>query len=266
MNQRLELIKNVKRIVIKVGTSTLTYNSGLLNLNRMEALVRQIADIHNRGIEVILVSSGAIGAGMGKLGLKHKPKTIPEKQASAAVGQGVLMQMYEKLFSEYGQTVAQILLTREDMQHFNRLCNAKNTFKALLDLGTIPIVNENDAIVVEEIKFGDNDTLSAIVTRLVSADLLILLSDIDGMYNSNPKFNPDAKLISYISEINDDIVKAAEGAGSQLGTGGMVTKINAAKIALSAGSSMIIVNGSKNNIITEVLDGLEVGTLFKNEN
>ncbi|MCD3204450.1 glutamate 5-kinase [Clostridium botulinum] len=261
-NFRENYLKDVKRIVVKVGTSTLTYPTGLLNLNKIENLVRQLSDAHNRGVEVILVSSGAIGAGIGKLGLKEKPKTIPEKQAAAAVGQGILLHMYEKLFSEYGKPVGQILLTREDLSHRTRFLNASNTFYSLLEQGVIPIVNENDAIVVDEIKFGDNDTLSAMVASLVDADLLVLVTDIDGLYDSNPKTNPDAKFIPVVKEITDDIVAAAGGAGSSLGTGGMATKINAGKIATSSGSSMIIVNGDAHNFLTNILDAKEIGTLF----
>lgn len=263
INNRKEYLKNVKRIVVKVGSSSLTHSTGLLNLNRIENLVRQLSDAHNRGVEVILVSSGAIAAGIGKLGLKVRPKTIPEKQAAAAVGQGILLHMYEKLFSEYGKVVGQILLTREDISHRMRYLNASNTFYALLEQGVIPIVNENDAIVVDEIKFGDNDTLSAMVATLVNADLLILLTDIDGLYDSNPKNNPDAKFIHYVDEITEEIIAAADGAGSSLGTGGMITKINAGKIATSSGSSMIIVNGDAPNILNRILDGEEVGTFFK---
>lgn len=263
INNRKEYLKGIKRIVVKVGTSSLTHSTGLLNLNRIENLVRQLSDVHNRGIEVILVSSGAIAAGIGKLGLKARPKTIPEKQAAAAVGQGILLHMYEKLFSEYGKVVGQILLTREDISDRMRFLNASNTFYALLEQGVIPIVNENDAIVVDEIKFGDNDTLSAMVSSLVNADLLILLTDIDGLYDSNPKNNPNAKFIHYVDEITEDIVAAADGAGSSLGTGGMITKINAGKIATSSGSSMVIVNGDAPNILNRILDKEEVGTFFK---
>ncbi|KOA19078.1 glutamate 5-kinase [Clostridium homopropionicum DSM 5847] len=265
-NSRLEYLKNVKRIVVKVGSSTLTHSTGLLNLSRIENLVRQFSDAHNRGIEVILVSSGAIATGVGKLGLKEKPKTIPEKQACAAVGQGILLHMYEKLFSEYGKIVAQILLTREDISHRMRYLNATNTFYALLEQGVIPIVNENDAIVVDEIKFGDNDTLSAMVASLVNADLLILLTDIDGLYDSNPKLNPEAKFISHVKEITEEIIASAGDAGSSLGTGGMITKIHAAKIATSSASSMIIVNGDAPNVIKEILDGKEIGTFFEAQN
>lgn len=262
MGYSKELLKNVHRIVIKVGTSTLTYENGLLNFQRIESLVRQIADIHNRGYEVILVSSGAIGAGMGKLGLKNRPKTIPEKQAAAAIGQGFLMQMYEKFFSEYGQIVAQILITKDDMEDTKRVKNAKNTFDKLIEQRVIPIVNENDAIATEEIKFGDNDTLSAVVSKLTSADLLILLSDIDGMYDCNPNNNPNAKLISHIKEITPQIENAADDSDSSLGTGGMITKLNAGKIVTSYGAAMFIVNGGTKNIIQSVIDGDEVGTLF----
>lgn len=259
---RKNYLKDIKRMVVKVGTSTLTYPTGLLNLGKIENLVRQLSDVHNRGIEVILVSSGAIGAGIGKLGFKSKPKTIPEKQAAAAVGQGILLHMYEKFFSEYGKPVGQMLLTRDDLSDRTRFLNASNTFYSLLEQGVIPIVNENDAIVVDEIKFGDNDTLSAMVASLINADLLVLVTDIDGLYNSNPKTNPDAEFIPLVEKITDDIVDAAGGAGSSLGTGGMATKINAGKIATSSGSSMVIVNGDYPNFLTDILNYKETGTLF----
>lgn len=255
-------MKDIKRVVVKVGTSTLTHSTGLLNISRIEKLVRQLSDLHNRGIEVVLVTSGAIGAGVGKLGFKEKPKTIPEKQACAAVGQVILTHMYEKLFSEYGKNCAQILLTGEDLAHRTRFLNARNTFFSLLDLGVIPIVNENDAIVVNEIKVGDNDTLSSMVASIVEADLLMILSDINGLYDSNPKNNKDAKLIHVVEEITPEIEECAGGAGSSLGTGGMITKINAAKIAVSSGTSMMILNGSEPNILTRAIDGEKVGTLF----
>ncbi len=261
--KRREHIDGVKRIVFKIGTSTLTHSTGLLDLNRIEKIVRQLTNIHNKGIEIVLVSSGAIGAGMGKLGLKKRPKTIPEKQAAAAVGQGVLLHMYEKLFSEYGKTVAQILLTKEDILNRKRFLNARNTFFTLFNQGVIPIINENDAVAVDEIKFGDNDTLSAMVTSVVEADLLILLSDIDGLYDSNPKENANAKLIDYVDTITDEVKRAAGGAGTTFGTGGMVTKIKSAEIALSSGASMMIVNGSYENIINHALEGRNVGTFFK---
>ncbi len=259
---RQEHLQNLKRVIVKVGTSTITHSNGLLNLNKIEKIVRQITNVHNKDLEIVLVTSGAIGAGMGKLGLKTRPKTIPRKQAAAAVGQGVLLHMYEKLFAEYGKTVAQILLTKEDILNRKRFLNARNTFFTLFKQGVIPIVNENDAIVVDEIKFGDNDTLSAMVASLVEADLLILLSDIDGLYDSDPRVNKDAKLISNIFEITDDIKKFADGAGTNLGTGGMVTKIKSAEIAIAAGVSMVIVNGSFHNVINDVLEGKDIGTFF----
>jgi glutamate 5-kinase len=263
MDYRQKYIKDVKRIVVKVGTSTLTHSSGLLNLGRIEGLVRQLADLHNQGYEIILVTSGAVGAGMGKLGLKVKPKTIPEKQAAAAVGQGILLHMYEKIFSEYGKTVAQMLLTKDDFSNKYRSSNAKNTFLELLRQGVIPIINENDAVVVDEIKVGDNDTLSALVTNLIDADLLILLSDIDGLFNDNPSINPEAKLIPFVDYINSDIEKTAKGSGSKLGTGGMATKISAAKIATASGAAMVIANGSNIGILQSIVDCKETGTLFK---
>ena len=263
MNNRKEYLKDVTKIVVKVGTSTLTHSTGLLNLKRIENLVRQLADIHNQGIQVVLVTSGAIGAGMGKLGLKERPKTMPENQAAAAVGQVTLIHMYEKFFLEYGKTIAQILLTKEDIVDETRYLNARNTFSALLSQGVIPIVNENDAVVTDEIKVGDNDTLSAMVTSLIEADLLIILSDIDGLYDSNPRTNPDAKIIYNVKEITDVIKDSADGAGSELGTGGMSTKIKAAEIVVTANASMIIAEGSEANIINNILEGREIGTLFE---
>ncbi|MBW9149843.1 glutamate 5-kinase [Clostridium sp. CM028] len=263
MNSRKEYLKGVTKIVVKVGTSTLTHSTGLLNFKRIENLIRQLADIHNQGIQVVLVTSGAIGAGMGKLGFTVRPETIPEKQAAAAVGQGILIHMYEKFFSEYGKTIAQILLTKEDIVDNTRYLNAHNTFLTLLSQGVIPVVNENDAVIVDEIMFGDNDTLSAMVTSLIGADLLIILSDIDGLYDSNPRTNSDAKIIYNVSEITDEIKESAEGVGSNLGTGGMATKIKAAEIVVAANASMIIAEGSEPNIINDILEGRDVGTLFE---
>jgi len=262
VKDRLEYLKSVKRLVVKVGTSTIAYPNGLLNLNRIDALVRQLTDLHNSGVEILLVTSGAIGVGVGKLGLKSKPKTIPEKQAAAAVGQGTLMHMYEKIFSEYGIIVAQILLTKEDITHRKRFLNARNALFSILDYGVIPIINENDAVAVDEIKIGQNDTLSAQVASLVEADLLVLMSDIDGLYDSNPKENPKAKLISHVQEIDSDIEKAAGGTGSSLGTGGMITKILAAKIATSSSIPMLIVNGQTKNVLESVFNGENIGTWF----
>ncbi|MCH3964377.1 MAG: glutamate 5-kinase [Clostridium sp.] len=262
MKNREQYLKDIKRIVIKVGSSTLTYKSGLLNLYMIEHLVRQIADIHNMGMEIVFVTSAAIGAGMGKLGLDRKPDSIPESQAAAAVGQGLLMNTYEKFFSEYGKTVAQILITKEDMTQEHRIMNAKNTFSTLLQKGVIPIVNENDAVIVDEIKFGDNDTLSAMVASLIGADLLILLSDVDGLYSGNPRENSEAVLISEVCDITDKIEKCAGGAGSRFGTGGMATKINAARIATSNGVPMVIAKGETKNIIRSIISFDNVGTLF----
>ncbi len=255
-------MKGVRRVVVKVGTSTLTYDTGLLNLSRIEGLVRQLADVHNQGLELILVSSGAIGAGMGKLNLSKRPKTIPEKQAAAAVGQGVLLHMYQKFFSEYGKTIGQILLTKDDFANRSRYLTARDAFFQLLRQGVVPIVNENDAIVVDEIKVGDNDTLSALVASLVEADLLVILSDIDGLYTANPSTDPGAVKLSIIEEITLDIRTMASGAGSALGTGGMATKIKAAEIATAAGVHMVIANGASPRVIQTVVAGEEEGSLF----
>lgn len=262
MNKREQYLNNVHKLVIKVGSSSLTHPNGLLNFYKIEHIVRQIADLHNQGVKVVLVTSGAVGAGIGKLRLKEKPKTIPEKQAAAAVGQGVLMHTYEKLFAEYGQIVGQILITREDLSSKKRLLNAQNTFSALLDSGVIPIVNENDATIVDELKFGDNDTLSARVSCLIKADLLILLSDIDGLYDSNPNTNENAVLINTVEKITDKIKKSAGGAGTKLGTGGMTTKIRAASITTENGISMVIANGEKQEVIRNILNFENEGTLF----
>lgn len=256
------LVQKAKRIVVKVGTSTLTHATGKLNLERIEHLVRQLTDLRYQGKEVVLVSSGAIGAGMGKLNLDKRPKTIPEKQAIAAIGQGILMQLYEKLFSEYGQIVAQLLLTKADMDDRRRFLNARNTLITLLQLGVIPIVNENDTVAVEEIRFGDNDTLAALVGTLVDADLLILLSDIDGLYTADPRKYPEAQLLQVVEAVNDTIENAAGDVGSKFGSGGMATKISAAKVATNAGIPMIIANGAEDNIIRRLIHGEQLGTLF----
>jgi glutamate 5-kinase len=257
-----EILSNSKRIVVKVGTSSLTHKTGKLNLMQLEKLIRQLADLANQSKEIILVTSGAVGAGVGRLGLRTRPKNMPEKQAAAAIGQGVLMHMYEKIFSEYGYTVAQILLTREDLADRKRYLNARNTFFALLRFGAVPIVNENDTVAVEEIRLGDNDTLSALVAGLVDADLLILLSDIDGLYNCNPKTNQHAELLPIIEEVTEEIEALAGGAGSQLGTVGMSTKLMAAKIAMSSGIPMVIANCVHDKILQKILAGNYRGTLF----
>lgn len=262
MNHMRNELKQAKKIVVKVGSSSLTHPTGKLNYDQLEKLVRQLADLENQGKEVILVSSGAVGAGLGKLGLKRRPKNMPEKQAIAAVGQGILMHMYEKFFAEYGVVVAQVLLTRDDISERKRFLNARNTLHTLIQLGVIPIINENDTVANDELKFGDNDTLSALVASLVEADLLILLSDIDGVYTSNPRTNPDAKLINLIQEITPEIIEGAGGAGTGVGTGGMVTKLQAGKIALGSGVAMVIANSIEEGVLSKVTTGENVGTLF----
>ena len=254
------------RIVVKVGTSTLSHNTGKLNFQRIEKLIRELADLANQGKQIILVTSGAVGAGMDRLGLKEKPKTIPEKQAAAAVGQGILMHIYEKIFGEYGQAVGQVLLTREDSVNRKRFTNSRNTLLTLLNMGVIPIINENDAVAVDELKIGDNDTLSAMVASIVEADLLIILSDVDGVYTANPQTDPNAVLLSEITDITPAIEELAGGPGSLRGTGGMHTKIQAAKIAVNSGVVMVIASGGRDGIVREVLQGSNVGTLFVPKN
>ncbi len=250
------------RIVIKVGTSTLTHKTGRLNVRRVEELCKVISDIKNAGHEIVFVSSGAIGMGVGKLALSTRPDDIPTKQAAAAVGQCELMYTYDKLFSEYNHTVAQILITNNDIENEERHNNFKNTITRLLELGSIPIVNENDTVSTEEIVIGDNDTLSAITAVSVGADLLVILSDIDGLYTSDPKTDKNAKLITRVNSVDDNLYLIAGGKGSSLGTGGMVTKLNAAKICLDSNCDMIIVNGSKPAVLYDILDGKHIGTLF----
>ncbi len=250
------------KTVIKIGTSTLTHKNGSVNLRRFESLCRIVSDIINAGNEVILVSSGAIGMGVGKLGLRERPSDIAGKQACAAVGQCELMYEYDKLFGEYNHTVAQILLTAPDLACDDRREKFENTVNKLLELGVLPIINENDTVATEEIVFGDNDTLAAKVAVTVEAELLILLSDIDGLYTADPKKDKNAALISNVYEITDDILSLAGKAGSALGTGGMETKIKAAKIATEAGCDMIIANGSSPELLYEIIDGNAVGTRF----
>lgn len=254
--------KKNKRIVVKVGTSTLTYDTGKINFRQINSLARVLSDLCNQGHEVILVSSGAIGVAMGKLGLDRRPKDTKIKQSLAAIGQCELMSLYDKMFSEYHNTVAQILLTRSDVDIEKRKNHTADTFNTLLDMGIIPIVNENDTVSVEEIEFGDNDSLSAIVARLVNADLLVLFSDIDGLYDSDPHSNPNAQLISRVDNIAA-VKTAAGGAGTNRGTGGMVTKLEAAKIVNDAGISMLIVNGKNIDTLYDIIEGKKVGTLFK---
>ena len=250
------------RIVIKIGTSTLAHPTGHLNIRRVEELCKIISDIKNSGHEVIMVSSGAIGMGVGKLGLISRPSDIPTKQAAAAVGQCELMYTYDKLFSEYNHTVAQLLITGDDVQNEDRHNNFSNTLNRLLELGAIPIINENDTVSTKEIVIGDNDTLAAIVAESVKADKLVLLSDIDGLYTADPHTNPDARLIPVIWSIDDSIMALAGGSNGNQGTGGMVTKLQAAKICMSCGCDMVIANGSKPTNLYDILDGKSVGTTF----
>lgn len=250
------------RIVIKIGTSTLTHENGSTNLRRIEALCRIVSDIMNSGEEIILVSSGAIGMGVGKLGLRARPSDIAGKQACAAVGQCELMYEYDKLFGEYNHTVAQILLTAPDLSCDDRREKFENTVERLIELGVLPIINENDTVATEEIVFGDNDTLAAKVAVTVGADLLILLSDIDGLYTADPRKDKNATLIAEVKEIDEKIEALAGSAGSNRGTGGMETKIRAAKIATERGCDMIIANGSSPELLYEIIEGKSVGTKF----
>lgn len=249
------------RIVIKVGTSTLAHPGGRLNIRHTEDLVKVWSDIKNAGHELIVVSSAATGLGVGKLQIQ-KPQDIITKQAAAAVGQCELMYTYDRLFSQYNHTVAQMLLTWEDFDHENRLRNLSNTLERLLQLGAIPIINENDPIAIEEYSLGDNDTLAALVAQCIRADLVILLSDIDGLYTADPHSNPDARLIPVVEEITPEIEQLAGGAGSSLGTGGMLTKVVAAKRATRAGVDMIIANGARADVLYDILEGKPVGTRF----
>ncbi|MDO5401199.1 MAG: glutamate 5-kinase [Eubacteriales bacterium] len=250
------------RIVVKLGTSTLAHSTGHLNIRRVEALCRVLSDIKNAGTEVILVSSGAIGMGVGKLGLRSRPGDIPTKQAAAAVGQCELMYIYDKLFGEYHHTVAQLLITGEDTVEQTRHRNFTNTLNRLLQLGALPIINENDTVATQEIVIGDNDTLAAIVAKSVEADLLILLSDIDGLYTADPHTHPEARLLSRVTGIDDGIRALAGVSSSTQGTGGMVTKLAAAEICLGCGCDMVIANGSRPENLYDILDGKAVGTRF----
>ena len=244
------------RIVVKVGTSTLAHETGKLNIKRTGELCRVLSDLKNAGNEVILVSSGAIGMGVGKLGLHEKPKDIPTKQAAAAVGQCELMYTYDRMFTEYGHTVAQILLTGSDLSAEDRHENFNNTLSRLLELGALPVINENDTIATEEIKVGDNDTLSALVAVSVKADLLVILSDVDGLYSADPHKDENAKLIEQVAGVSDELYELAGGVGSALGTGGMRTKLNAAKLCTENGCDMIIANGEKTELLYNIVDGI----------
>ena len=253
------------RIVIKIGTSTLAHPTGHLNIRRVEQLCKIMSDIKNAGHELILVSSGAIAMGVGKLGLRERPKDIPSKQAAAAVGQCELMYTYDKLFSEYHHTVAQLLITGDDTASDTRRLNFTNTLNRLLELGALPIINENDTVATDEIVIGDNDTLAAIVARSVHADMLILLSDIDGLYTADPHTHPEAKLLHHVSKIDDHIREIAGISSSTQGTGGMVTKLHAADICLGCGCKMVIANGNNPGNLYDILEGKPVGTTFSEE-
>ena len=251
------------RIVVKVGTSTLAHPTGRLNIQRMEKLCKVLSDLKNMGHEIILVSSGAIAMGFGKLNLSERPKDVPTKQASAAVGQCELMYIYDKLFTEYNHTVAQLLITAPDIEEGGvRKQNFHNTLARLLELGALPVINENDTISTEEFGIGDNDTLSAIVAVTIKADLLILLSDIDGLFDGDPRKNPDAKLIDTVEKIDEHIISLGGGSGSNLGTGGMATKLRAAQMATAAGCEMVIANGQSPEVLYDVAAGKRVGTRF----
>lgn len=255
--------KEINRIVVKVGTSTLTYDTGKINIRRLSKLAQVLSDLKNAGREVALVTSGAIGVGVGKLGLKERPHDIPGRQAAATVGQCELMFLYDKFFGEYGNITGQLLVTRDDFENDERHTNLHNSFMKLFEYGAIPIVNENDSIAVEEIVFGDNDSLSAHIAKIVDADLLIILTDIDGLFSSNPREDENAVLIHSVDEINDEILAIAGGSGTSRGTGGMVTKLHAAQIATEAGIDTVVMNGSDPEDIYKLLDGRQIGTLFK---
>ncbi len=260
--KRHQFFSQARRIVIKIGTNVLTNKNNTLNLQRIENIVKDIAALKKENREIVIVTSGAIGAGMGRLKLKEKPRTIPLKQAAASVGQSQLMFIYDKFFSRFKRIVGQVLLTQEDLNDRSRYLNARNTLRSLLGAGVIPIINENDTVAVEEIKVGDNDILSALVTNLIEADLLIILSDIDGFHTGDPKKNKKAKLILQVEKITSQIEEMAEGTIVHTATGGMKTKIQAAKIVTKSGEAMIIANGTKKSILSRLFAGEETGTLF----
>ena len=261
MNAR-ERLREAKRVVVKVGTSTLVRTSGKPDFRRMDRLVREVADLKNEGREMVLVSSGAIAIGMDSIGLRQKPAEIPARQALAAIGQSSLMTLYKKFFAEYGQTAAQVLLTKENAARHHQYANSRNALLELLSMGVVPVINENDVVAVDEIKIGDNDTLSATVATLIDADALLILSDIDGLYTANPQEDKTARWIPEVAEITPAIERMAGGAGSSFGTGGMATKIEAAKIAVNAGATFVIAPSARDDVISAVLAGELVGTVF----
>lgn len=253
------------RIVVKIGTSTLAYATGQLNIRRVEELCKTMSDIRNAGHELILVSSGAIGMGVGKLGLRTRPRDIPTKQAAAAVGQCELMYVYDKLFSEYHHTVAQLLITADNLSNETRHANFTNTLNRLLELGAVPVINENDTVATDEIVIGDNDTLAAMVAESVGANLLVLLSDIDGLYTADPHADPTAKLLPVVHRVDDGIRALAGVSSTDQGTGGMVTKLRAAEICLNCGCEMVIANGREPRLLYDIVEGKPVGTRFVGE-
>ncbi len=260
-----EQLKNAQTIVIKMGTSSLTHPNGTLDLRKIEKLTRILTDLENSGKRIILVSSGSIGCGMARLGLTKRPKTLKLKQVAASVGQGLLMEIYQKFFSEYHQNIAQILLTKDVFKHPVKAENARGTFEGLFSLSVIPIVNENDSISTDEIKeecFGDNDILSAMTARLVGADALLILSDVEGLYSTNPRKDPNAKLVPEVLKITEGIKKSAGSEGSSLGTGGMITKLHAAEYATKNGIDTVIASGDDVENIYDILEGMETGTIF----
>lgn len=258
-------MKRWKRFVVKVGSSTVTKQNGKLDLRLLDILCRVLADLKNEGLDVVLVSSGAIAIGLNKMGLSERPKEMGKKQAIAAIGQGELIYLYEKFFNDYGNTSAQVLLTKDVFEHSERRENVINTFEALFDMNVIPIVNENDTVAYDEIVYGDNDTLSAMVAKIIKADGLIILSDIDGLYDKNPNEYSDAKLIPKVTKLDASIDAVAGGSNSRVGTGGMATKISAVKIIFDDGIETVITHGKKPSVLYDILDGKDIGTSFKKE-
>ena len=266
INRREEILENIQKIVVKVGTSTLTNEDGSLNIEKIKKIVSELSNLSDKGYDVVLVTSGAVGAGMGKLNMTERPKTLSEKQALASVGQVALTHLYQLLFQEYGKIIGQILLTRGDFSDRRRYLNARNVCNTLLKNKIIPVINENDAVVSNELKVGDNDTLSALVSGLIDADLLIILSDVQGLYNKNPQKYEDANLIEIVGKIDDDIKKIAGGEGSKFGTGGMITKIIAAEMATKIGTNMVIASGDDPKNISRIVEKENIGTLFTKKN
>ena len=262
INRREEILKNIQKIVVKVGTSTLTKEDGNLNIEKIKKIVSELSNLSDKGYDVVLVTSGAVGAGMGRLNMTERPKTLSEKQALASVGQVALTHLYQMLFQEYGKIIGQLLLTKGDFSDRRRYLNARNVCNTLLKNKIVPIINENDAVVANEIKVGDNDTLSALVSGLIDADLLIILSDVQGLYNKNPQKYEDANLIEIVGKIDEDIRKTAGEEGSKFGTGGMITKIIAAEMATKIGTNMVIASGEDPRNITRIVEKENIGTLF----